>query len=373
MKISLVSLGQTGAGPVYSLEMAKALSLRHDCELQVIISSNTTNLAAWNEFFNNTKVNYHVIDTYERTKRSVIMNRLNYIKMERLVRMIKDFNADILYMPFGLMWKRYVYWRLHNYLHIVSTLHDVEFHDSWRNLSIAELGSYLLNYGAERFVDGYVILNRKDFEHVKRQTGKEICVIPHASFSYYFNNNDVKSYNIIHKCIGFFGRIEKYKGLDVLVDAFEKTKTVGLKLLIAGSGKIEEELLVRINSNSNIELINRYIKDEEFEGLLNQVDFTVLPYKRASQSGVIPMCFAAGKTVVATNVGALSEQVPKGTGIITEVNAELISEEIDALYLHEDKIFEYGKNAKMYAETELSWNSSAEKLVDFFKKIKKCN
>ena len=54
MKISLVSLGQTGAGPVYSLEMAKALAKHPDCELQVVISDNVTNRKAWDEAFENT-------------------------------------------------------------------------------------------------------------------------------------------------------------------------------------------------------------------------------------------------------------------------------------------------------------------------------
>lgn len=364
MRISLVFLGQTGAGPVYSLEFAKALSQREDCSLQVIISSSVSNLEEWNFSLKNTKVDYHIIDTYKRTKTSVLFNQLNIIKQEKLVNLIEGFKSDVLYIPFGLMWARYVYWRLHKSMCIITTLHDVEFHDSWRALSVAELGSYLLNYGSKKFVHAYVVLNRKDLRKIENKSGKPVCVIPHASFGYYFKNDMIPP-RIINKCIGFFGRIEEYKGLDVLVESFEKTTTKDLKLLIAGSGKISTDLHDRISSNSNIELINRYIKDDEFEGLLNKVDISVLPYKRASQSGVIPMCFAAGRTVIATNVGALSEQVPVGTGILTKLDPVEIAKVIDDMYLHPERILEYGMNAKKYADTELTWDHSAKLLIDF--------
>jgi len=369
MRISLISLGQTGAGPVYSLEMAKALSKREDCKLQVIVSTAVTNIEAWNSAFKNTSVDYYVIDTYKRTKLSVLLNNFNYIKQERLVKLVKEFNPEVLYIPFGLMWARYVYWRLHKSMHIITTLHDVEFHDSWRNLSAAELGSYLLNYGSEKYVGGHIVLNKKDSHTVADKTHKPVCVIPHASFAYYFKNEQKVS-EIIHKRIGFFGRIEVYKGLDLLVEAFEKTQTEGLQLLIAGSGNIEPELLDRIKANQNIKLLNRYIKDEEFEGLLSQVDISVLPYRRASQSGVIPMCFASGTTVIATNVGALSEQVPEGTGILVDVDATEIAKAIDGMYEHPELITQYGKAAKQYADKELTWERSAELLIEFCGSLK---
>ena len=82
------------------------------------------------------------------------------------------------------------------------------------------------------------------------------------------------------------------------------------------------------------------------------------------------MCFAYGKTVVATNVGALSEQVPAGTGVITKPDADSIAKEIDALYAEPELIMKYGKAAKDYAERELSWVRSAKLLLAFFEMIK---
>lgn len=365
MRISLVSIGTTGAGPVYSLEMAKALTESKKCQLQVIISSYTSNLYKWTDYFeSHQEVDFRVIETYKHTTFDVIKTMyFDFDKKAHMVDLIRQFKAEVLYTPFGLMWAPYVYKKLHKELRIVATLHDPHPHDSL-------LGSFkwfvfrnMPGQKSNQYVDDIVILNQKDMEYVKNKTGKNVTVIPHASFSYYVKNES--SDRSQKNTIGFFGRIEPYKGLDLLVEAFERQKNKDLKLLIAGSGAIEDSLKARIESNKSITLINRYIEDDEFQGLINQIDFVVLPYKRASQSGVIPMAFAFGKTVIATKVGALDEQVPEGTGLLVAPNADDIASAIDDLYSDVEKIKTLGANAQRYAQTELTWEHSANLLLNY--------
>lgn len=368
MKISLVSLGTTGAGPVYSLEMAKALASSKRCNLQIIISKGVTNLEKWkNAFSNNANVDFHIIETYKHTIPDVIKTLFfDTKKKQNLIDLLQRFKADVLYIPFGLMWANYVYKRIQKQMRIVITLHDPHPHDSI-------LGSFkwfgfrmLTDRGNEKYVDDIVILNRKDVDYVKQKTGKNVTVIPHASFRYYVNNETADK--SIKNRIGFLGRIEPYKGLDLLIDAFEKQTNKQLKLIIAGSGSIEESLRKRILNNPKIELINRYIEDEEFQSIIDRIDFIVLPYKRASQSGVIPMAFAFGKTVIATKVGALDEQVPDGTGILVDPEVSAIVAAIDRLYCNSDQITKLGAAACRYAQTELTWEHSAKLLLDYLEK-----
>lgn len=369
MKLTLIFIGSTGAGPVYSLEMAKALSQIEECELQVIVSDGVGNLEAWKTAFADSDVQLNIIKAYNRTKLSVFIQFFNYYRKLHVLNLIMNYNPDVLYVPFGLMWSRFIYSLLPKRIKIVSTIHDVRPHDRF---NLAEKISGLLTIGARKYVDGYVILNQKDKPLVEEKYKKPVTVIPHASFSYYFNKHNATNNHHINYRIGFFGRIEPYKGIDLLVDAFEKSDIKNLRLLIAGSGSIDPYLKQRILNNERIELINRYIADDEFQPFLDSVDFVVLPYKRASQSGVIPMCFAYGKTVIATNVGALIEQVPKGTGIITEAESCAICKKINYLYENENLILEYGHNAKQFAEEELSWHKSAELLFVFFNKLCSC-
>lgn len=361
MRMSLVFIGTTGAGPIYSYEIARALAADGRCQLQVIISENVENLSTWQKTFGEGTVDFHVVKTYKRSHLSVFLNTFNIVRKHHICRIIKAFNPDVLYSPFALIWERYLFGMLHGKVHIVKTIHDVRLHDSYKN--IGDFMTKVLTWGSMHFVDSIVLLNHKDLQTVEQRYHRPCVVIPHASMNYYATDVPTTD-DHLQKCIGFIGRIEPYKGLDLLVDAFERLNTKGLKLIIAGKGQIDEELRKRIIEHPDIELINRYIKDDEFAPLLRRVDFVVLPYKRASQSGVIPLCFALGKTVIATNVGALSEQVPEGTGMLVQPTAESIATATDYLYTHPETISQYGKAAYSYATNYLTWESSVDLLLN---------
>ena len=277
MRVTLIFIGSTGSGPVYSLEMAKALSLRKDCKLQVIIPDNISNKESWIIAFKGSETQLDIVKAYNHTKLSVFLQFFNYKRKYKIVKLIRGFRPDVLYIPFGLLWSRFVFYNLPKQVKIVRTIHDVESHDKF---NLGEKVFDALTAGTNKYVDGYVILNKKDKATIENRFNKPVAVIPHASFSYYFKGGNQQPDKQIKRRIGFFGRIEPYKGLDLLVGAFEQSKTQDLKLLIAGSGAIEASLLERINRNDNIELINRYIDDNEFQPLLDSVDFVVLPYIR---------------------------------------------------------------------------------------------
>lgn len=362
-RLTVIFLGSTGAGPVYSFEMTKALKALGKYQLQVIISNRVYNLNDWKKQFLNSNVSLEIVETYGHNKIDFVLSLLKFWRINKIINIIHCFNPDALYVPFLLTWDFLIYPRLKKNIRIISTLHDPHPHDKTMNPFACWIRSN--NKNAYKYVNDVIILNNRDVAYVKDNFCKNVHVIPHASFSYYIKNTN-KSLQL-NNTIGFFGRIEPYKGLDLLVDAFMKLDSK-YHLLIAGSGKIDREINDKIILNNRIEVINRYIDDDEISDLLNKVDIVVLPYKRASQSGVIPLVFAHGKPVVATNVGALKEQVPEGTGVVTNADVESLITGISALYENPQRIFTYGNNAKRYAEIELSWNNSAkllEKIIEW--------
>ena len=78
MRVTLITLEQTGAGPVYSLEMAKAIALSNSCELQIIISEGVTNIEAWKSAFNGKDVDFNIVKAYNHTKLSVFVQFFNF-------------------------------------------------------------------------------------------------------------------------------------------------------------------------------------------------------------------------------------------------------------------------------------------------------
>ena len=57
---------------------------------------------------------------------------------------------------------------------------------------------------------------------------------------------------------------------------------------------------------------DRYLNDEEVRQLFAAADVCVLPYRSATQSGVIPVAYAASCPVITTKVGGLPEFVAEG-------------------------------------------------------------
>jgi glycosyltransferase involved in cell wall biosynthesis len=99
----------------------------------------------------------------------------------------------------------------------------------------------------------------------------------------------------------FVGRLKKYKGLEVLLAAWDQVDNGSL--IIAGEGELDSLLPPRIT------LINRWLTDGEINCLINYADFVVFPYTSASQSGLIPSVVNINKNVVASEIAGLTEQL----------------------------------------------------------------
>ena len=122
----------------------------------------------------------------------------------------------------------------------------------------------------------------------------------------------------------FFGYIRKYKGLEHLLNAMPKIlNEVDVRLTIAGEFYDEKKPyldLIRDHEISNkINIIDKYIPNEEVEDYFMNSDLVVIPYNHATQSGIVQISYSFGVPVVVTRVGGLPEVVRDGeTGYIVE-------------------------------------------------------
>jgi len=113
----------------------------------------------------------------------------------------------------------------------------------------------------------------------------------------------------------FFGRIEAYKGLNVLIDAFIKSG-IGdkVKLVIAGKGDFDYN-----GVTDNIIFINRYIDDLEIASLYRNATCVVYPYISATQSGVISVSSYFGTPVIVSDVDFFKESLGENYPYIFKV------------------------------------------------------
>lgn len=109
----------------------------------------------------------------------------------------------------------------------------------------------------------------------------------------------------------FYGRIEEYKGLEVLVEAFKSIESEK-KLLIVGSGRDEKNIKRIIQSNNNILFINQYVANRDLAQYIMQSKCVVLPYKSATGSQTIAIANYYDRIVIATKVGCFPEYIQEG-------------------------------------------------------------
>jgi len=118
----------------------------------------------------------------------------------------------------------------------------------------------------------------------------------------------------------FFGRVRAYKGLDLLRDAFALLHRThpAATLRVVGEGDIERAA-PGLGALPGVTVEPRWVADAAIPPLVATARAVVLPYREASQSGVLPIALACGVPVVATPVGGLSEQVADGeAGLLAE-------------------------------------------------------
>lgn len=106
-----------------------------------------------------------------------------------------------------------------------------------------------------------------------------------------------------------FGRLLPYKGIDLLADALTRLgPQPRLAVRIVGAGPDSAELR-QLQAMPHVTVENRWVPEVEIGALLGWADALVLPYREASQSAVAALALSAGRRVLATRVGGLTEQL----------------------------------------------------------------
>jgi glycosyltransferase involved in cell wall biosynthesis len=118
----------------------------------------------------------------------------------------------------------------------------------------------------------------------------------------------------------FFGRLERYKGVDHLLTAWAMmngSNGNSARLVLAGSGDLKQ--LWPGPLPPGVEVHNRLIDDAEALELFRRCGLLVLPYIGATQSSNIASAYFFRKPVIVAPSGALDEYVEDGeTGWVVE-------------------------------------------------------
>lgn len=174
----------------------------------------------------------------------------------------------------------------------------------------------------------------------------------------------------------FFGQIKKVKGVDVLLKAYAEFCKTHENTLLVIAGKVWKDNFSQyqaiIDENKiehKVRTDIKFIPDDDVKYYYSASDCCVLPYLDVYQSGVIQLCYAYKKPVIASNIGALREIVKDGdTGYLCEVNdANSLCKAMNKIVsLDEVALNAMGKEGYNYVKEKYSWDNIADKVNSLY-------
>jgi glycosyltransferase involved in cell wall biosynthesis len=180
--------------------------------------------------------------------------------------------------------------------------------------------------------------------------------------------------------ICFVGTFQKWHGVDQLVEIFSEVKNVfpNSKLLLIGDGParpIIEKKIEQLGLKSEV-IITGYVRQTEVPNLLALTDVTTIPYPELPKElWFSPLklyeYMAAGKAIVASNSGQISEVITNGqNGLLIAPGYKKEFAEAIIRLLEDDSLRQkLGVNAQKQALEQHSWDHYVKKIENIYQSI----
>ncbi|AJJ70834.1 glycosyltransferase family 4 protein [Yersinia pseudotuberculosis] len=360
MNILIVYLGRKGGGAHYTYELVNELSKKTNVSL--LVSKQAENIKSYESL----NISLNTINTFNGMFSFILSSfKLPFIK-NKIKKIILDEKIDIVISTMTHVWNGFIF--TPNFMMkipYILTIHDAVPHSGEGNFILN-----LLNNKDIKNANAYIALT----EHVKNQfiniygDKKDICILPLGSFN--FKSGEIKSWCGVRPLrILFFGRIHEYKGIDLLLDSMIiLQEKYDLELSIYGQGDLSD-YVDKIDVIKKINIENRWIGDSEVGDILQAHDVCVIPYKDASQSGVIPVAQSAGLPTIVNPVDGLIEQIEKDkTSLVTDrVDSVSLALSIEKIIKNPELVNKLSIGSLEYASGKLSWVPIVNKLITYSK------
>lgn len=306
-------------------------------------------------------------ETIDKILSEVILDSINPFNWNNTSKRIINFKPDLVifkhWLPFfapcyGWMAKKI---KKNSNAKLMAVCHNIIPHE--RRPGDKVLSKYFLNK-----MDYFIPLSdqvKKDlFLFIKNPTYKLLPLPVFSLFGERVDKDEAKKNLKLtdEKVLLFFGFIRDYKGLDVLIEAFSLVrKELDVKLIVAGEFYEPEEKYLKLIKQHQLEesiiLKKDFIPTSEVKYYFSASDAVVLPYKSATQSGIVQVAVNFCMPVIATNVGGIGEVIEDGkTGFVVEKeNPEKFAQAIVSFY-KEGKEKEFTDNMSSLKD-KYSWQN----------------
>ncbi len=297
-----------------------------------------------------------------RTSRTAIHAARTIARLAPDLLHVDEFSARLLPVLYGLP-----------RLPVVASLHDVQEHPGEETRSFQKVRRFGL-----RRTHAVIVHSEHSREAFRmRAPGRLVLrthVVPLGCYDL-VENWDEGTTSEQYPTVLLWGRLSAYKGLDVFIDAARLVaeRISGVRFVIAGRPASGYTLppLPPLSGEGTFDVRARYIDCLETCRLFRGSSVVVLPYRQASQSGVVAMAYAFSKPVVATRVGGLGEAVlDRVTGrLVAPESAAELSSAIIELLLDPEKRAQMAGEISRRASGDWSWRSLAKRTLEVYESV----
>lgn len=190
-------------------------------------------------------------------------------------------------------------------------------------------------------------------------TEQEVVIVPHGT------KPAAQPYEIpARPTVLLFGRLEPYKGLDVLLDAMDRVwhERSDVTLEIVGAGPEA----ARIPDHPGIRRSDGYLPEAKVDSMFGRATIVVLPYTAGSQSGVGSQAVGRGIPTIVSDVGALPELALRRSQVVPPGDVEALAQ---ALLRHLDHGPALRRRVHEDALDRLSWEAVGRKSLTLYEDL----
>ena len=344
MRLSLISVGPPYRGGISDLSALIYEELSKDHQVQFINFKRQ-----YPSILFPGKTEYKIGDRASDFPSKRIIDSINPLTWKKAITQIRDFDSEWAifryWNPFFAPLISYIAGKLRKKSIKVAILidnlvpHEKSFLDSWMARRILTRADHVITMSKSVSADVQV-----------HRPGMKISTLFHPLYEIYQSKHTkaearAKLNLPDHPIVLYFGLIRPYKGLDIMIKALGTIKHEfdDYTALILGEAYEDSQKYVDLIKSEGISSYtifrNEFITDTELPLYFSAADVLVLPYRTATQSGIVGIALQMDRPVIATKVGGLGEYIQEGeTGYLVEPeNPEALGQTILSFFLQEDQ------------------------------------
>jgi glycosyltransferase involved in cell wall biosynthesis len=192
-----------------------------------------------------------------------------------------------------------------------------------------------------------------------RVSADRVAVVPHG-----LQPREAPAPPPERRSVLLLGRLEPYKGLDVLLEAMEIVwaHRPEVVLHVVGAGSAEG----RVPADPRIHAVLGYVPEEFVNEMIDEASLVVLPYLVGSQSGVGSLAIARGIPTIVSDVGSLADLALDDSFVVPPGDpAKLAS----SLLRHLDHDQDVRAAVHNRAKAKFSWDAVARDTLEIYRRV----